>query len=153
MIGLGLFQCCQMCLILLNSWKTCCNCLGIQVIQLVCYRGWGMTGCQKREKRWEWHLKYVHEARSSHHKICSIEHSLHFTGLDVLSIPNNSTYFQPNVSVTICEKVWEEVRWNCKNPKNSFHILCPWKVWDRQKHLFQFTGLCSMGCWLKHNII
>jgi len=134
MIGLGLFQCCQMCLILLNSWKTCCNCLGIQVIQLVCYRGWGMTGCQKREKRWEWHLKYVHEARSSHHKICSIEHSLHFTGLDVLSIPNNSTYFQPNVSVTICEKVWEEVRWNCKKKKTQ-------KLFSHPSHPVSLKGV------------
>lgn len=106
-----------------------------------------MARCQNTENRWEWHLKYVHEARSSHHKTCSIEHSLHFTGLDVLSIPNNSTYFQPNVSVKICEKAWEEVRWNCKNRK-TFPSLCPWKVWDKSIFfsLQDFT-IAWGGCW------
>lgn len=33
-------------------------------------------------------------------------YSLHFTGLDVLSITNNSTYFQPNVSV---KNMWESL--------------------------------------------
>lgn len=60
---------------------------------------------------------------------------LHFTGPYVLSFPNNSTYFQPNIRVKICEKVWEEVRWNCRNwnilLRSHFLSLCPWKVWDK----------------------
>ncbi len=129
MLGLSTIKC----IFLLKNWKVCCNWL---------YKFNQSQWCAVQRVKNSWVSEYREQVGATseicpqgQHKICPIEHGLHFTGPDVLSFPNNSTYFQPNIRVKICEKVWEEVRWNCRNWKtllrSHFPSLCPWKVWDK----------------------